>query len=160
MEPVDNGIAANHDRPRGDGLVLRYSPKPPAVAVAWAAFLAAAGWAAGTSDPVGRVLALAAVVLLGSLALIATVARPRLAADQDGIQVGRLRGALRWSWRDVHRIEVLRTRRLGRESRVLELEASGPDGTARLFVLTRLDLGADPHQVAQALRAVSGRPGR
>lgn len=140
--------------------MLRYSPKPLAVVLAWAALLAAVSWAITTSDPVGRVLAVAAVALLGFLALIATVARPRLAADSDGIRVGRLRGALRWSWRDVHRIEVLRTRRLGRVSSVLELEACDPDGTERLFVLTRLDLGADPDQVAQALREVSGGPGR
>ncbi|MGH3903883.1 MAG: PH domain-containing protein [Pseudonocardiaceae bacterium] len=143
-----------------DGRVLRYSPKPLAVVLAWVAWLAAVSWAITTSDPIGRVLAVAGVALLGSLALIATVARPRLAADRDGIQVGRLRGALRWPWRDVHRIEVLCTRRLGRDSRVLELEAVDPDGTERLIVLTRLDLGTDPALVAQALREVSAGPGR
>ncbi|MGH4027007.1 MAG: PH domain-containing protein [Pseudonocardiaceae bacterium] len=143
-----------------DGPVLRYAPKPLAVVLAWLALLAAVSWAITTSDPGGRVLAVAAVVLLGSLALISTVARPRLAADRDGIQVGRLRGALRWAWRDVHRIEVFRTRRLGRDSSVLELEAVDPDGTERMFVLTRLDLGADPHLVAQALREISAAPGR
>lgn len=140
--------------------MLRYAPKPLAAALAWVALLAAVSWAVTTSDPGGRVLALAAVVLLGSLALISTVARPRLAADRDGIQVGRLRGALRWPWRDVHRIEVIRTRRLGRDSSVLELEAVDPDGTERMFVLTRLDLGTDPQLVAQALREISGGPGR
>ena len=94
--------------------------------------------------------------MLGSQAQITTVAQPRLAADQDGIQVGRLQGALRWPWRNVHRIEVLGTRRLGRDSSVLELEASDSDGTERMFVLTRLDLGTDPHLVAQTLREISG----
>lgn len=139
--------------------MLSYSPKPAAVVLAWAAFVAAAGWAVLTTDPVGRVLAVVAVGLLGSLALIATLARPRLAADHDTLQVGRLRGAQRWPWRRVHRIEVVRTRRLGRDSAVLEVEARDPDGTEHLVVLTRLDLGADPEQVAQELREVSGRPG-
>lgn len=158
---MNDGHTVHERRTRGaDGRGLRYSPKPLAVVIAWAASLAAAGWAITTPDPVGRMLAVAAVALLGSLALVATVARPRLAADSDGIRVGRLRGPLRWPWRDVHRIEVLRTRRLGRVSSVLELEARDPDGTERLFVLTRLDLGADPHQVVQALHEVSGGPGR
>lgn len=143
-----------------DGRVLRYAPKPLAVVLAWVGSLAAVSWAITTSDPGGRVLAVAAVVLLGSLAAISTVARPRLAADQDGIQVGRVRGTLRWPWRDVHRIEVLRTRRLGLDSSVLELEAVDPDGTERMFVLTRLDLGADPYLVALALREISAGPGR
>ena len=138
--------------------MLRYSPKPAAVVVAWVALLAAAGWAVLTPDPVGRVLAVVAVGLLGSLALIATVARPRLAADHDELRVGRLRGARRWPWRRVHRIEVVRTRRLGRDSTVLEVEARDPDGTEHLLVLTRLDLGADPAQVVQELRELSGRP--
>ncbi|HEY2763494.1 MAG TPA: PH domain-containing protein [Pseudonocardiaceae bacterium] len=138
--------------------MLRYSPKPAAVVLAWVAALAAAGWAVLTPDPVGRVLAVVAVGLLGSLALIATVARPRLAADHHELQVGRLRGSRRWPWRRVHRIEVVRTRRLGRDATVLEVEARDPDGTEHLLVLTRLDLGADPVQVAQELRELSGIP--
>ena len=139
--------------------MLRYSPKPLAVVVAWVALLAAVSWAVTTADPVGWVLAVAAVGLLGWLTLVVTVVRPRLAADQDGVRLGRLRGALRWPWRDVHGIEVRRTRRLGRDSTMLELEAVDPDGTERLIVLSRLDLGDDPHRVAQALRQLSGRPG-
>ncbi|MGH4014205.1 MAG: PH domain-containing protein [Pseudonocardiaceae bacterium] len=145
---------------REDERVLHYAPKPLAVLLTWMAMLTALGWAVATSDPVGRLLAFAAVGLLGSLALIATVARPRLAADRDELQVGRLRGSRRWPWRAVHRIEVVRTRRLGRDSSVLELDVVDPDGTERLVVLTRLDLGADPVLVAQELRELSGRPGR
>ena len=151
---MSEGYAGDYERG------LRYAPKPLAVVLAWLGLLAAMSWAITTSDPGGRVLAVAAVVLLGSLALISTVARPRLAADRDGIQVGRLRGTLRRPWRDVQRIEVLRTRRLGRDSSVLELETVDPDGTERMFVLTRLDLGADPYLVAQALREISAGPGR
>jgi hypothetical protein len=117
--------------------------------------VAAVGWALATTDPAGRVLASTAVVLLGWLALSATVARPRLAADRHELRVGRLRGPRRWAWRDVHRIEVVRTRRLGRECPVLELDVVDPDGTAHLLVFTRLDLGADPVEVARAARELS-----
>lgn len=140
--------------------MLRYAPKPLAVLLAWAAALAALGWAVSTADPVGRLLAITAVVLLGALALTATVARPRLAADRAELRVGRLRGPQRWPWHDVHRVEVVRTRRLGRESTVLELDVTDPDGTERLIVLTRLDLGADPVLVARELHEVSSGPDR
>jgi hypothetical protein len=138
---------------------LRYAPKPAAVVLAWAALLGAVGWAVGTADPVGRVLAVAATGLLGTLALVGTVARPRLAADRAGVRVGRLRGARRWPWRAVRRVEVVRSRRWGRESTMLELELVDPDGAEQLAVLTRLDLGTDPVLVAQALRGLSDGPG-
>lgn len=137
----------------------RYAPKPAVVAVAWVALLVAVTAGVLTADPVGRLLAIVAALLLAALALVGTVARPRLAADQDGVRVGRLRGGLGWSWPDVHRIEVMRTRRLGRESRVLELEVSDRDGTERLLVFTWLDLGVDPVDAAAGLRSLSPRSG-
>lgn len=137
--------------------MLRFAPKPLAVVVAWVALVVALAWALVTADPVGRVLAIVAVLLLGVLALIGTAVRPRLAADRGGLRVGRLRGARYWTWPDVQRIEVVRTRRLGRESRVLELDVRDPDGTEHLLVFTQLDLGADPVDVAAELRALSSR---
>lgn len=166
MAPVDNwlgewlaGRVRPAETPREEERVLRYAPKPLAVLLTWMTMLAALGWAVATADPVGRLLAFAVVGLLGSLALIATVARPRLTADRDQLQVGRLRGPRRWPWRDVHRIDVVRTRRLGRDSSALELDVVDPDGAERLVVLTRLDLGADPVLVAQELRELSGGSG-
>jgi hypothetical protein len=138
-----------------DGVVLRYAPKPVAVVFAWVAMLVALAWAILTEDAVGRVLAISAVALLGVLALIGTLVRPRLAADRDGLRAGRLRGTRRWPWRDVHRVHVVRTRRLGRESRVLEIDTTDPDGTEHLLVFTQLDLGADPIDVAAALDEIS-----
>jgi alpha-beta hydrolase superfamily lysophospholipase len=136
-------------------VVLRYAPKPLAVLCAWIAAVLALIWAASTGDPVGRVLAVTAVALLGALALTGTVVRPRLAADVDELRAGRLRGARHWPWRDVHRLDVVRTRRLGRDSRVLEIDVTDPDGTEHLLVFTQLDLGADPVDAAAALRELS-----
>lgn len=140
-----------------DGAVLRYAPKPAAVLIAWIAMLLALAWAVRTDDPVGRVLAISAVLLLGALALTGTAVRPRLAADHDGLRIGRLRGTRALPWHRVQRTDVVRTRRLGRESRVLEIDTTDQDGTERLFVFTQLDLGADPVDVAAALAELSGR---
>ena len=52
------------------------------------------------------------------------------------------------------RVRVRETRRLGVRSRTLELDtAAGPDDDGVLVVLGRRDLGADPEEVARALRA-------
>jgi len=139
---------------------LGYAPKPVAVVAGWAGALAALGWALLTDDVPGRVIALAAVGLLGTLALVGTVVRPRLAMDSDGLRVGRLRGARYWPWSSVHRVEVVTGGRFGRRVGMLELDAVDPDGTEQLVVLTALDLGADPVEVAAELDRVRARPGR
>ena len=125
-------------------------------------------------DPLGRVLVGAAAVLLLSLAARDRLLRPRLAAGPAGVAVRRLTGTTELPWARLQ-VRVRDTRRLGVRSRLLELDtAAGPDdgGRARpearrepasgeedgvLVLLGRRDLGADPGEVARALRAV--RPG-
>jgi hypothetical protein len=52
-------------------------------------------------------------------------------------------------------VRVRRTRRLGVSSSALELDtAAGTDDTGVLVLLGRRDLGADPEDVARALRAL------
>jgi hypothetical protein len=52
-------------------------------------------------------------------------------------------------------LHVRETRRFGVRSRTLELDtAAGPDDDGVLVVLGRRDLGADPEEVARALRAL------
>ena len=136
---------------------LRYAPKPMVVVAGWMGAVAALGWALLTDDLPGRVIALAAVGLLSMLALVGTVVRPRLATDADGLRVGRLRGARYWPWSAVHRVEVVTSGRFSRRVGMLEIDAVDPDGTERLVVLTALDLGADPVDVAAELDRVRAR---
>ena len=138
---------------------LRYAPKPMVVVAGWMGAVAALGWALLTDDLPGRVIALAAVGLLSMLALVGTVVRPRLATDADGLRVGRLRGARYWPWSAVHRVEVVTSGRFSRRVGMLEIDAVDPDGTERLVVLTALDLGADPVEVAAELDRVRARWG-
>jgi hypothetical protein len=97
--------------------------------------------------------------LLGAVALVlalagvfSTVARPRLAADHDGVAVRGLTGTRTWSWAEVN-VRLVRTRRLGRDTATLEVDAENADPPA-LVVLGRFDLGADPEDVVEELLAL------
>jgi hypothetical protein len=114
--------------------------------------IAAAGWAVITDDPPGRVLIGAVAVLLALAGLYASVARPRLSADQDGLAVRGLTGSRRWAWAEVN-VRLVRTRRLGRDSSALEVDADNAEPPA-LVVLGRLELGADPEDVVDELLAL------
>jgi hypothetical protein len=131
------------------------------VALAWVLACAALAWfvllwVAGADAP-GRLLAAVAAVGLGLAALSGTRARPRLSAGPDGLTVRRLTWTLHVPWSGVDRVRVLRTRRLGRETSLLELDLRTTAGDdERLVVLGRLELGEDPEDVADALHARLG----
>jgi hypothetical protein len=108
-------------------------------------------------DPAGRLLAGCAAALALALAGRDLLSRPRLSADTDGVQVRTLAGRRSLAWADV-RVQVRVTRRLGMSSRLLELDtARGPDDAGVLVLLGRRDLGADPDDVARALRELDPR---
>lgn len=133
------------------------------MALTWAVAAAGACWCAvlwtAGSDPAGRLLAGVAAAGFGWLALFWTRARPRLAADADGITFGGLWRTRHHPWPLVRRVRVTRTRRLGRETDVLEIDTVTAAGDERLYVLGRLDLGEDPDDVAAVLAGVQERRG-
>jgi hypothetical protein len=105
-------------------------------------------------DAPGRILVGAGAALLLALAVRDLLARPRLAAGPDGVDVRNLTGGAHLPWARLS-VRVRDTRRLGVRSRTLELDtADGPDDDGVLVVLSRRDLGADPDEVAGALRAL------
>ena len=131
------------------------------VVMAWVLAVAAAAWFVllwvTGSDAPGRLLAAVAVVGLGLAALSGTRARPRLSAGPDGLTVRRLTWTLHVPWSRVDQVRVLRTRRLGRETSLLELDLRTATGDGeRHVVLGRLELGEDPEDVADALHARLG----
>ncbi|HVK20327.1 MAG TPA: PH domain-containing protein [Actinokineospora sp.] len=126
-----------------------WAPKPAVIGVAWALSASAALYAVVLDDVRGVILLGIAALTLGLAALFGTVARPRLAADNTGLTVRSLTSTRRWTWGEVN-VRVARTRRLGRESTVLEIDADNAEHPA-LVVLGELDLGADPRDVADAL---------
>lgn len=125
-----------------------WSTPAPAVAAAWvlAALLVLATLL--SDENAGRLLLGLAALLTAALALFGSVARPRLHVDDTGLTVRGLTGSRHLPWHRV-KVRLMRTRRWGRESHTLELDAEED-----LVVLTRLDLGADPEEVAEVLHAL------
>ena len=132
---------------------MQWSPRP-AETVALVAIGLGLALAVLVVDATGRVLVGAAALLVLVLAVRDVVARPRLAAGPDGVDVrtGIARRHLPWPGL---RIRVREVRRFGIRGRTLELDtAAGPDDEGVLVVLGRRDLGADPETVAGELRAL------
>ena len=126
-----------------------WAPKVELTVLAWVLAAAAAGVAVFTDDPPGRVLLGTVALFLATAGLFGVVARPRLAADPTGLTVRGLTGSRSWTWAEVN-VRLVRTRRLGRDTSSLELDADHAEVPA-LVVLGRLDLGADPEDVVDAL---------
>src|SRR5215469_291500 len=91
------------------------------VVTCWVLAVGALGYTVLSSDPIGRLVTGVACAGLGAYALFATVARPRLRADAEGIEIRRLMGRQRLPWGTV-RISVTSTKRLGRTVSLLELD--------------------------------------
>jgi hypothetical protein len=127
-----------------------WSPRPALVVLGWILAATAVLWLVLASDPAGRLLAAVAAVGLAAAALHGSLVRPRLSADADGLAVRGVGGFRHWPWSAVD-VQVVRIRRLGRDVSMLELETRDTEGNEQLFVLTRLDLGTEPEDVAEAL---------
>jgi hypothetical protein len=131
-----------------------WAPARGLVALAWVLFAGAAAWfvllLAGGGDPAGRLIAGVAAAALGFMALHGTIVRPRLAVHGHGLEIRGLTGVRAVDWTAVQRVRVYRTRRFGRESSQLEIDML-VGGDERLAVFGRLDLNADPEDVALVL---------
>ncbi|RVW02324.1 PH domain-containing protein [Rhodococcus spongiicola] len=106
-------------------------------------------------DTPGRFLAVLASLAMFVLAGLAMRQRPKLAIVRAGaepaIAATRLRGRRVYVRGDITRIRIVRYPRLGRRVPMLEIDAIDPDGTERLLIFGRWDLGTDPTVVFDAL---------
>ena len=134
-----------------------WSPAIGLVVVGWVLTVAAVCWCVSLwlvgADPAGRLIAGVAAVGLGLASLFGSRARPRLRADADGLTVGGLWRTRHHPWPLVQGVRVLRVRRFGRESSLLEVDTLTAAGEEQLIVFGRLDLDADPEDVAPPLLA-------
>lgn len=133
-----------------------------AVVALWALAAVATGWLTALvvtgADPAGVLVSGTAALGLTLAAASGTRARPRLEAGPDGLTVRRLTWTRHTPWARVDDVRVLRTRRFGRESALLELDLRDVDDRERLVILGRAELGDDPVDVAEELIAL--RPPR
>ena len=132
---------------------MQWSPRPAQTVVLGLLGVALA-LAVRLLDTAGRALVGLAALLVLLLAARDLMARPRLSAGPDGVEVRSWTTRRHLPW-PLLRIRVRASRRLGVTSRALELDtAAGPDDEGVLVLLGRRDLGADPEDVARALRAL------
>lgn len=133
---------------------LRWSTPPVAIAalVVGGGVLALAAVAFAT-DPAGRFLAGTAALLVLATAGLATRQRPRLEVlgDGSGLACARLTGRRVFPREALIRVRIVEYPRFGRRVPMLEIDARDPDGTERLMIFGRWDLGADPRDVYDAL---------
>ena len=133
---------------------MQWSPRPAEI-VALGAIGLGLALAVLVVDTTGRVLVGAAALLVLAAVVRDVVARPRLAAGPDGVDVRLWRARRHLPWPGLQ-VRVREMRRFGVRSRTLELDtAAGPDDDGVLLLLGRRDLGADPAEVARALRALN-----
>jgi hypothetical protein len=160
-----NDVVDGEDPPasgRDAAVGAAWSPSVVLVVMAWVATVAAGAWCvlvAGTGDRAGLLLGAVAACGLGLAALYGTRARPRLRVDAAGLAVGGLAGARRYPWAHIGDVRVLDVRRLGRTATLLAVDVhdGDPAGTERLLVFGRLDLDADPDDVAAVVRDLRPR---
>ncbi|WP_006242305.1 PH domain-containing protein [Mycolicibacterium tusciae] len=101
------------------------------------------------TDPPGRVLVGIAAFGLIVFASLSWRARPKLAIKNDALVTRGLMGETTLRHADVKLIRITEFRRIGRKTRLLEIDTVDD----RLLVFTRWDLGADPLHVLDALTA-------
>lgn len=135
---------------------VEWSPPRGLVVATWVAGLAAATWCVllvlTGADPPGRLISGVTAAALLLAAVHGTVARPRLAAAPDGLTIRRLTGRRMHPWGRVSAVRVLHTRRFGRTTALLAVDVWDDDpDDEKLLLFGRLDLGADPQDVADTL---------
>jgi hypothetical protein len=131
-----------------------WAPKRALVVSAWAATaLLLFGVAADalTGDRGGLVLFALAALAVGAFAAHATLVRPRLAADTEGLLTRTLGGTRRLPWAQT-RTRLRTTRRLSRDGVTLEIEHDD-----ELYVFGWLELGEDPRDVLDVLSTLRAR---
>ena len=151
--PPDAGVSSRQDLPQSDNpadVPRIWGPSPVFVAIAVMILAGTIIWLIFARSPEDQVFA----GLLAIGALLATVAavmmRSRLVASSTGLRVGTMFGTKLVAWSQVHRIQITVRRHLGIGSEMLHLDLD-EDG---LFIFGRIDLGADPEEVADELRRI------
>jgi hypothetical protein len=123
------------------------------VLVIGALVLAVAGITTATDAP-GRVVVGIAAVGLAFLAALGGLRRPRLALTESNgtpaIAVRTLWAVHTYTAADITRLRATDTRRFGRRNSMLEIDVDHHDDR-RLLIFSRWDLGANPHDVHDAV---------
>lgn len=134
------------DNPRA-----QFSPDPRLTALTGCGAVLAAGISFAT-DAAGRLLFLAAALVLLGYTVTDLVFRPRLLVDATGIRVRSPLARADLPWQHIERVRADERQRYGVRSVTLEIDSGD-----HLIVLSRRALGAPPDAVADLVRAFDPR---
>ncbi len=130
--------------------VLRFGPDRRLTAALGAGAVLAAGLAAATGDPEGRILWGIAAIVLAAYAVTDLVFWPRITATAEGLVLNAPFARARLSWAEVESVHAHSRQRLGLRATALEIDAG-----AVLAVFSRRALGRDPEQAAGLIQALA-----
>jgi PH (Pleckstrin Homology) domain-containing protein len=131
--------------------VAHFGPDPRQTALTGVGAVLVAALSFAT-DTAGRLLLIAAALILAGYALTDLLFRPRLTVDAAGIRVRSPLARADLAWPDVTAIRADERSRYGLRSVTLEI-----DGADQLIVLSRRALGAPPDAVAALVRSFDPR---
>jgi hypothetical protein len=136
---------AGYDR---DPVTLRYGPNRLIALSLVVGAVLFIGTAIGTGDRSGRLIYLAAGLLLAVVAASDLIFRVRLVVSSAGISVHAPTTRLRIDWADIDIVRVDERSRLGLSARTLEIDAG-----EQLVLLSQRSLGQDARTVAAEIDA-------
>lgn len=122
------------------------------VVVAWlltAVLLATAVLLLRHGDRPGALLSALATLATAAAGCHTSLARPRLAAGENGLRIRTLGGSYELAWHEVS-VHTATAQRLGRTSNTLEIDTG--DTPPHLVVFGRFELGAEPDDVLDTLQ--------
>lgn len=134
----------------GVTVAKQWSTPSALVGCGWSLAVAAIIWWLLSTNGPDRLFVGVVVIVLVATSTFGTLARPRLCADADGVAIRGLRGERRWPWSAVS-VRVRANKRFGVRNALLEIDVD-----EQLILLSKLDLGEDPEDVAAELDQLRG----
>ncbi|MBJ7291603.1 PH domain-containing protein [Williamsia sp.] len=128
------------------------TPRPVGVALLVGGVVLLIAAALSGSDPPGLVIMGVAGLLLAAMGLGSLLVRPRLAAWPDRLEIRGVTGRHSYTRAQITRIRIVSYPRFGRRVPNLEIDIDD-DGSERLVILGRWELGEAPLDVADVLSA-------
>jgi len=135
-----------------DNSVQWATPRPVGFALLGGGVVLLAAAAVSGSDPPGLVIMGIAGLLLATMGVGSLLVRPRLAAWPDRLEIRGVTGRRSYTRAQITRIRIVSYPRFGRRVPNLEIDIDD-DGSERLVILGRWELGEAPADVADALSA-------
>lgn len=129
---------------------LHWGPRPGAFAFGGVLLATGVLWMFVAGNFGDRIVAGSVMIVVLLIMFVGFRMRDRLRASVQGIVVGGFGGKREIPWSRVRRVEIVGRKRMGTVNHSLEIDLDDDE----LLVFGRMDLGADPADVADQLTAL------